>query len=490
MLQLRPPIVTVMGHVDHGKTSLLDAIRKTSVAEREHGGITQHIGAYKGNFEIHPSAKATERKQNSKFEITFIDTPGHEAFAKMRARGARVTDLVVLVVAASDGVMPQTKESLEHIKAAGVPFLVAINKIDLPGADPEKVKAQLAELGVLVEGYGGETVAVPVSAKTGEGVATLLEMIAILGEMQNLKADPEGRLEGIVIESRSDSRRGVTATVLVKNGTLRLGDRVQAEGVAGNVKAMFDDKGAPVKEASPSTPVEVLGLPKAPSAGTPVSLVGEAPEAAELPVAPSAPAEAAELSGQKLRVILRADVSGSLEALKGIVGEDVQVLSSGLGEVTDSDVLLAKTTGSIIYGFNVKVPAEAEKLAEEEKIVIRTFKIIYELADDLKGRVARFKNPSLGEQILGKAVIAAEFKIEGARIAGCRVTEGRINKSDTLHVSREGVVIGDVRLKTMKQKKTEVEEAKVNQEFGAILSPYIDFKIGDVLISFQGSLGS
>jgi translation initiation factor IF-2 len=464
-----------MGHVDHGKTSLLDAIRKTGVAAREYGGITQHIGAYQVEF----SVKGTKHK------ITFIDTPGHAAFTKMRARGAQVTDLVVLVVAASDGVMPQTKESLEHIKAAGIPFLVAINKIDLPEADINKVKSQLAEIGVLVEGYGGEIVAVPVSAKTSEGLTALLEMITLLGEMQSLKADPEGLLEGVVLESRSDSRHGVTATILVKNGTLKIGEEVKAENSTGKVKAMFDQSGKSVSLAGPSLPVEVLGLNQVPPAGAVVSSLKSGGISGVVATSEDSLITPSKAGEDKFKVILKADVSGSLEALLGMIDSDVQIIACGLDVISESDVLLAKTTNSLIYGFNIKPSASAEKLANEEKVEIRVFRIIYELAEDLKKQVLFFKNPHLAEKIIGKASILAEFKINQDRIAGCRVTEGKIAKNDSLHIVRAEVIIGDTRIKSLRIKKDEVAEVRLNQEFGAILHPYIDFKIGDVLVSYQ-----
>lgn len=501
MVETRPPIVAVLGHVDHGKTSLLDAIRKTTVAVREHGGITQHIGAYEGEFKIQSfggtqdDPEQRRMGQNAKVKITFIDTPGHAAFAKMRARGANVADIAILVVAANDGVMFQTKESIEHIKAAGIPMIVAINKVDLPEADVEKVKGQLVEVGVLVEGYGGEVVAVPVSAKTGEGVDHLLEMISLLGEMQNLKADPDGQLEGVVIESRMDSRRGVTATVLVRNGTLRVGDTVEAEDVSGKMKALFKEGGESVILAGPSVPVEVLGLSAAPAVGVKISRVIDGKSSnisVAAPVVGEVKAESGGKNGesQKLKIILKADVAGSMEALKGELGRDVEIVSVGLGDVSDSDVLLARSTGSTIYGFNVKFPAATEKLAEEENVKVKTFRVIYELVEEVRKRVALLQDPSLGEEVLGRATVVAEFKIDGVRVAGCKVSEGKVGKNNDLHVTRGGEALANVRLKSLRHKKEDIEEAKINEEFGAVFSPYVDFKIGDMLISYRNLSGS
>lgn len=473
MLTSRPPIVTFMGHVDHGKTSLLDAVRSTNVAAREHGGITQAIGAYQVEFET----------KNGLNKVTFIDTPGHAAFSKMRARGAKVTDLVVLVISSSDGVMPQTKESLDLIKAAGVPYVIALNKVDLPEADIKKVKDQLSQIGVSVEGYGGEVVALPVSAKTGQGVKELLEMIVLLGQMQNLEGDPEGKLEAVVIESRSDSRRGNTATILVRNGSLKVGQKIFIDGVESKIRALFDENANGVTLAGPSMPVEVLGLTVLPPVGAVVA-------SQDLPTTQNLPTQRPSLIPQetdnKLKIILKADVAGSLEALRGLVNDrDIAVLTDGIGEISDSDVLLAKTTGAVVYGFNVKCSSSAEKLAQEDRVKLKTFKIIYELFDDLEKRVRLMRNPNLGEIVLGQATIIAEFKIDSDRIAGCKVTEGRIAKSDTIHIIRGGQVLSNIRLKSMKHQKVESQEARLNQEFGAIFSPYVDFKIGDVLVSFE-----
>jgi len=474
--------VAVLGHVDHGKTSLLDAIRKTTVAVREHGGITQHIGAYEGEFNI----------GDQKLRLTFIDTPGHAAFAKMRARGANVADIAVLVVAANDGVMHQTKESIDHIKTAGIPMIVAINKVDLPEADVDKVKGQLAEVGVLVEGYGGEVVAVPVSAKTGTGLSQLLEMISLLGEMQGLKADPDGPLEGVVIESRLDSRRGATATIVVRNGTLKVGDEIEAEGVSGKVKALFKGEGQTTQTAGPSVPVEALGLSAVPAIGARIKLMHEGrPFGTQVQTPKFEDTSKEKEDDQKrLRVILKVDVAGSMEAVRGELGKDIDVTAAGLGDISDSDILLARSTGSIIYGFGVKLPSATERLVEEEKVKVMTFRVIYELIEDVRKRVMMLRNPSLGEEVLGKATVVAEFKIDAARIAGCKVTEGKISKNSYLHIMRSSQLVADSRLKSLKHKKEDVEEVKINEEFGAVFNPYVDFEIGDVLISYLNLSGS
>jgi translation initiation factor IF-2 len=472
-MQPRPPIVTVMGHVDHGKTSLLDAIRRTDVAAREHGGITQHIGAYQVDI-------ATGE---SRGEITFIDTPGHAAFAKMRSRGAVVTDIAVLVVAADDGVMPQTKESIQHLQAAKVPFLVALNKIDLPGAAPEKVKSQLAEAGVLVEGYGGDVVTVPVSAKTGKGIDQLLEMIALLGQMQNIEADAAGPFAGTVIESTTDSHRGPVATIIVRNGTLRVGDLIRCEAVAGKVRGLTDAGGKVVKEAGPSMPVEMTGFSAVPPVGGQVVTWSGDPVAAiqeKKPVPTVAEDEIRHLS-----IIIKADTAGTLEAISGALEPEVSVLARGLGDINESDVLLAKTTNSLLYGFNVRSPGSVIKLAEGEHVRILTFKIIYELLEDTQKRVLFLKNPALAEEITGKATIIAQFTAEGLPVAGCRVTEGKISRNDTAHLYRGQDLVQDVKFHSLKHIKENIMEARAGAEFGLVFSGTVDFKLGDVIASYR-----
>jgi translation initiation factor IF-2 len=463
----RPPIVAVLGHVDHGKTTLLDKIRKTKVAQKEAGGMTQSIGATQVDFKGK--------------KITFVDTPGHAAFSKMRARGAQVTDFVVLVVAADDGVMPQTIESLKHIQEAKVPFLVAINKIDLGGAEPEKVKKQLADNGVKVEGYGGDVVVVPVSAKTGEGVEELMEMILLLAEMAEIKAEPEGELEAVVIESKKD-RRGSVGTVIVRNGTLKVGDKIMVEQVPAKVRGLLDEKGKPVKKAGPGMPVEVLGFAQVPPVGAKVTRVEELPAIlASIPSGTKPPKDKAE--EKKLKVILKADSLGSLEAVKGSLGETVFLVHAGVGEIIDADIFLAKTTGAVIVGYQVKVAPALRKLAEDEGVIIKTYKIIYELLDDLEESALKAMESSPDETVTGKAKIIAEFVRGEEKVAGCQVLEGKIRKKDKVRLLRGNQVLGAIKIASMKHQREKIQEAKPGIEFGAIFSPPLDFKVGDMLIS-------
>lgn len=469
-LQETAPVVVILGHIDHGKTTLLSKIRERDLTKKEFGGITQHIGAY-------------QVKHQGK-QITFIDTPGHVAFSKMRARGAKVTDLVVLVIAADDGVMPQTRESLEHIRAAKVPFLVAINKIDLPQANPKMVKEQLQKEMVLVEDLGGDVVCVEVSAKTGKGIDELLEMILLLAEMEGLRKDAAGSLEAVVIESSLDYRRGPISTVLVKNGSLRVGDEIKAEGFLGKVKAMFDENGKRVKEAGPSKPVEVLGFKEVPLIGSKVAKVG-ASEAIKKEVVKKKDKPKSFADKGKFKIVLKSDVKGTLEALVDSLPDEVQLIFQAVGDVNESDVLFAATTGAEIIGFNVRIPSGVAKLAETERVKIRPYNIIYELLEDIKRQLTK---PEISEEILGEAEIVAEFENEKERIAGCRVKEGRITKEDKLRLQRGEKILGNMKIKTMKHKKEDITEATKGKEFGAVFVPLLDFKIGDVIISYNRSV--
>ncbi len=462
----RPPIVAVLGHVDHGKTTLLDFIRKTRVALREAGGITQKIGAY----QVEVDSK----------KITFIDTPGHQAFSKMRSRGANVADLVVLVVAADDGVMPQTLESLEHIKTAKVPFLVAINKIDIAGTDIEKIKKQLADNEIKVEGHGGDIVCVPVSAKTGQGVKDLLEMILLLAEMEEIKGSSQAPLEAVVIESKME-KGGPVGTMIVKNGTLGIGEQILVENVPTKVRGILDENGKNQTLAQPGQPVEVIGFSAVPPIGAKVTKA-EGATAKGIPVQKTEKIEIPDEAKDKLKIILRADSKGSLEAVKESLPESVFVVFSGVGNILESDILLAQTIKAQVFGFNVKASSEVEKLGETEKVRVKTYKIIYELLEELE-------KESLGEiseekETLGKAVILKEFEIGGSRIAGCRVLEGRINQADRIILQRGEREIGKTKISSMKHQKTEISESRQGEEFGAIFSPLLDFKVGDMLISF------
>lgn len=466
-LKRRPPIVAVLGHIDHGKTTLLDYIRKTRVAAREKGGITQSIGAYQ--------VEADGKK------ITFIDTPGHLVFAKMRARGGFSSDLVVLVIAADDGVMPQTKESLEHIRKAKVPFLVAVNKIDLPSADVEKVYKQLEKEKILVEAHGGKIVSVPCSAKTGKGVDDLLEMILLLGEMIELKSVPEGPLEAVVIESRM-GKAGPQAAILIKNGTLKVGDQIIVEGYQAKVRALMDERGKRASEAGPSKPVEVLGFSKSPPVGAKVLRVESLSKEEKTLPKPllSLPEESDE---GKFKIILKSDSLGSLEAARDSLPEEVFVIKSEVGDITDSDIMLAQTTEAVVFGFKVRLSLPVKKLAEEEGVKVKTYEIIYKFLEELQEEILKKAEGEEEEKILSKAEIIAEFPYGERRIAGCRVLEGEIARTDKLRLERDSKLIGRVKISSMKHLSQDVKVAKKDSEFGAIFRPDIDFKIGDMLIS-------
>lgn len=477
----RPPVVVVLGHVDHGKTTLLDKIRQTNVVAKEFGGITQHIGAYQVSFTPRPTAQ--EPKPSPKM-ITFIDTPGHAAFSEMRSRGAKVADLAILVIAADEGVKPQTLESLKYISQTKIPYLVAINKIDLPNINLEKVKKSLVKDGILIEGYGGNVVSLPISAKTGKGIDELLEMLILLAEMQELRGDVQVELEAVVIESKIDSRRGPLATILVRNGSLKIGDQIETEGTFAKIKAMFNENGQPVRLAGPSKPVEVLGFKSAPQIGSQVKRTTKVFVAPFEKPKPEL-VKKKESKERKLSLIVKTDVAGTLEAILAGLPKDIQVIDSGVGEVNESNVLLAQTTGAEIVAFNVKAPVRVKKLAETEKVKISFYQVIYKLFEEIEEKIRKFCQPSAGEEIVGKAEILKEFKIDKEKIAGCRVIEGEIKKAERLHLMRQDKLIGDCRIKSMKTGKLDIEQAKTGEEFGAILSPRLDFNLGDMLVCFR-----
>jgi len=469
-LQKKPPVVTIMGHVDHGKTSLLDFIRKTKLVAKEVGEITQTINAYQ--------IKVGEEK------ITFIDTPGHEAFSKMRLRGVQVANLVVLVVAANDGVMQQTKESLEIIKEANVPFLVAITKIDLPDASIEKVKTQLSEVGVFVEGYGGKVVTVPISVKTGEGVDQLLEMILLTVEMEDLKADPEGNFEACVIESKADKLCGPLVNLIINNGSLRKGDEILADGVWAKVKMLRDEWGKIKEIALPADPVQVLGFSGLPKVGSIVTGAGSPQERASLG-SQNEPGSKIEAEEGVLKIILKADVSGSLEAISNSLPEKIFILEKSVGEITESDVLKAKTLNAEIFGFGLSLNSGVKKLAETEKVSIRTYRIIYDLLKELEEISSGKANLEKKRKILGKAQIVAIFEMKGDKIAGCRLEEGKINKSSLVLLKRGEEEIGETRITSFKEGKQDINEVTEGMEFGAVFSDKLDFQPGDMLISYS-----
>ncbi len=495
-LRPRPPVITVMGHVDHGKTSLLDAIRQTKVVAGEAGGITQHIGAYQVQTDNGP--------------ITFLDTPGHEAFSSMRARGAQATDIVVLVVAADDGVKPQTVEAISHAKAAEVPIIVAINKIDKPEADPTRVRTELMQHEVFVESMGGDVLDVEVSAKTGQGLEDLLETIALQAELMELKANPDRPAEGLVIEAKLEKGRGPVATVLVQRGTLRVGDIVVAGTAWGRVRALIDDTGQRVKEAAPSTPVEVLGFHGVPEAGDVLHVVeseARAREIAEYRERKKREAKGAAMRKASLEqlmnqmkegelkefpVLVKADVQGSAEAivqaLEKLGNEEVRarIVHYGVGGISESDVQLAAATGAVILGFNVRADRKARELAEREGIEIRYYNIIYDLVDDMKAAMSGLLEPEIRETHLGNAEVLEVFKVSGVgRVAGCRVTEGVVRRGEHVRLIRDNVVIHEGRLASLKRFKDEVEEVPAGQECGMAFENFQDIKKGDMVECFR-----
>jgi translation initiation factor IF-2 len=494
----RPPVVTVMGHVDHGKTSLLDSIREADVAAGEAGGITQHIGAY----EAHLDGK----------RIVFIDTPGHEAFTRMRARGAKVTDIVVLVVAADDGMMPQTEEAISHARAANVPIIVAINKIDKPDAQPERVKRQLADKGLMPEEWGGETVMVEVSARTKKNVEKLLEMILLVGDLRELKADPDAPASGAVLESRMDKGRGPVATVLVQNGTLHVGDVFIVGAVYGKVRAMFDDRGQAIKQAAPSTPVEVLGLQGVPEAGDQFQVADEAKarhiveyrqakqrEASLAKTASSGRLTLDQLHEQlragevkELPVVVKADVQGSVEVLTEMLPKlsndevNLKVIQASVGAVTETDVLLASASNAIIIAFNVRPERKATELAQREGVDIRLHTIIYEVQDELKKAVAGLLAPVIKETYLGRAEVRNTFRVKGAgMIAGCSVQDGILKRDADVRVLRDNVVIYTGKVSSLRRFKDDVNEVRQGFECGVGVSNFADVKVGDILECFK-----
>jgi translation initiation factor IF-2 len=493
----RAPVVTIMGHVDHGKTSLLDAIRETEVAAGEAGGITQHIGAYQ---------VATPNGQR----ITFIDTPGHEAFTAMRARGAKVTDIVVLVVAADDGVMPQTVEAINHAKAAHVPLIVAINKMDKPNADPNRVRTDLLQHEVIVESMSGETLEVPVSALQRTGLDRLLEAIQLQAELLDLKANPNRSAEGVVIEAKLERGRGPVGTVLVQRGTLRVGDIIVAGSAWGRVRALIDDRAEPVASAGPSVPVEILGFDSAPEAGDPFAVVESEGRAREITdyrmrkrrqtLGSAGTARTLEQMMQQLKeagrkefpLLVKGDVQGSVEAIAGAlrkIGNDeveARIVHSGVGGVTESDIALANASKAVVIGFNVRANTQAKMLADQSGVEIRYYNIIYDLVDDVRAAMSGLLAPTLREVFLGNAQILEVFNISKVgKVAGCRVTEGKVERGAKVRLIRDNVVIHEGTLSTLKRFKDEVREVPAGQECGMAFANYQDIRAGDVIECFN-----
>ncbi|MGN0180069.1 MAG: translation initiation factor IF-2 [Monoglobaceae bacterium] len=494
-LKPRSPVVVVMGHVDHGKTSLLDSIRNTNVTDGEFGGITQHIGAHR--------VRVGDRK------ITFLDTPGHEAFTAMRARGAMVTDIAILVVAADDGIMPQTIEAINHARAAEVSIIVAINKIDKEGANPDRVKQELTEHGLVPEEWGGDTICVEVSAKQGTNIDTLLEMVLLVADMRELKANPDRAAKGTVIESKLDKGRGPVATVLVQNGTLRVGDIVVAGTAVGHVRAMNDDKGKSVKKAGPSIPVEILGLSEVPEGGDLFYVVDDERKAREVvenrkfKEKQSRQQKAAAVSldnlfehieagkVKELNIIVKADVQGSVEAVSqslGRISNDevrVNVIHGAVGAVTESDVMLASASGAIIVGFNVRPTSGASQAAENSDVDIRLYRVIYDAIEDIEKALKGMLEPTFREAVTGHAEIRTTFRVSGVgTIGGAYVTDGKITRSSKVRVVRDGIVIHEGELASLKRFKDDVKEVASGYECGLSIDKYNDIKDGDVIEAY------
>ena len=496
-LKPRPPVVTVMGHVDHGKTSLLDAIRSEDVAAGEAGGITQHIGAYK--------------VQVNNRSVVFIDTPGHEAFTRMRARGAKVTDIVVLVVAADDGVMPQTKEAIDHAKAANVSIVVAINKIDKPEAQPERVKRQLADNGLLPAEWGGDTEFVEVSAKQKTGIEKLLETLLLVADLRELRANPDAPATGTVLESRVDKGRGPVATILVQNGTLKPSDFFICGAVFGKVRAMFDDHGRTVADATPSTPVEVLGLQGVPDAGDNFQVTDEAKarHIVEYRQGKQRDAAMARTSGaritldqlheqlksgdvKELGIVIKGDVQGSVEVLGEMLPKlstdqvKLKIIGSGVGAVTENDILLASASGAIVIAFGVRPDRKALELAQQEHVDVRTHTIIYEVSDELKKAMEGLLEPVIQETYVGRAEVRNTFRVKGAgTVAGCYVVDGVLKRDGQVRVVRDGAIIYTSKLSSLKRFKDDASEVRTGFECGAGIANFNDVKVGDILECFQ-----
>ncbi|MBU5482786.1 translation initiation factor IF-2 [Clostridium sp. MSJ-11] len=491
----RPPVVTVMGHVDHGKTSLLDAIRKEKVASSEAGGITQHIGAY-----------TVEIKGE---KITFLDTPGHEAFTAMRARGAQITDIVILVVAADDGLMPQTREAINHCKAANVPMIIAINKMDKPTANPDRVKQQLADENLLAEDWGGDTITVPVSAHTREGIDNLLEMVILTSEMEELKANSHRNAKGTVIEAKLDKGRGPVASLLVQNGTLNVGDSILVGTTYGRIRAMFDDKGKRIKSAGPSIPVEILGLSEVPSAGDRFNEVKDEKTAREMAEKRKEKTRSEYLQSthkvsledlysqikegkiKELNIIVKADVQGSVEAVKQSFEKlsadevKVRVIHGGVGAITETDVTLANASNAIIIGFNVRPDNNAIAIADRENVEIKTYRVIYTAIEDIKAAMIGMLEPDYKEVILGRAEVRQTYKVSNVgTVAGCYVLNGKILRNASVRVLREGIVIFESGLSSLKRFKDDAKEVASGYECGMMIEKFNDIKEGDIIEAY------
>lgn len=470
----RQPTVAILGHVDHGKTTLLDYIRSTHRQEKEAGGITQSIGAYEAEYKGQ--------------KLTFVDTPGHAAFSKMRSRGANIADIAVLVIAAEDGVKPQTLESIKHIKDAGIPYIVAITKIDKPGNTPDLAKAELTQAEVFVEGYGGNTPAVALSGKTGKGVDELLENILLLSELEELPYDDKGELVAPIIEAQKDMKKGVTVSVIVKQGILRVGEEVGTSSASGKIRAIFDDSGRSIKEVLPGKPALILGFKDLPLVGEVVS-PGLSHDTVEVNTSEnedkSEELELEEAPVGRLNVIIRADTLGSLEAIKNSLSPEVNIILSGTGDISESDVLLAISTGSIILGFAVRANNSVLKLAELDNIVVKKYKIIYELLEYLEKKVLRILEPTIDEEELGSATVLKVFEINKELVAGCHVDSGRLEQGDIVHVKKVEGSTKEAKIKSIRVGKDEVKKVEAGKECGVLLFPNLDIDKKDVIIPYK-----
>jgi len=465
----RAPIITVMGHIDHGKTSLLDAIKKSHIAAKESGGITQHIGAYQISHKGRP--------------LTFIDTPGHAAFAAMRSRGVKVTDIVILVIDAVEGIKPQTKECLDHIKTSKVPFLIALNKIDLPNAYPDVVKKQLSENNIAVEGFGGDIVCVPVSAKTKKGIDDLLEMILLSADMLELENKPDSDLKAVVIESSLDKNRGPLATVIVKSGQIKIGTDLFTDQTTAKIKAIFDADGKTLSCVNPGQPAQILGFKSIPSVGALVTSSARSNLAENKPK-PIKPIKE-EKDQTSLKIILKSDAAGTLEAITQNLGDEVTLISKGVGDINESDVALAQSTGAKVIGFRVKTTSSASRLAEIEKIFIMSYPLIHELLDDLQAQILKLLEPTIDEALLGEAKILAEFTVKSNQIAGCEVISGKFSVGDLIHLKRAKDQIASSKIKSIHSGKDSIDKAKKGDQCGFSFTTPLAFKIKDILIAYK-----
>lgn len=495
-LQPRPPVITIMGHVDHGKTTLLDTIRKTHVTGEEFGGITQHIGAYQ--------VKVKGKK------VTFLDTPGHEAFTSMRARGAQVTDIVIIVVAADDGVMPQTKEAVDHAKAAGVPIVVAVNKMDKPGANPDRIMSEMSDLGIMPEEWGGDTIFAKISAKTGEGVSDLLETMLLVAEMQELKANPDALASGTVIEAKLDKGRGPVATLLVQRGTLHTGDSIVVGSSYGRVRKMTNDRGMEIKSAEPSCPVEIIGLNDVPRAGDVFMTYPNYKKAQEIAshrLEKQIEKERNQTSAmsledlakkveegdiQEINVLIKADVQGSAEALKASMEKldvdtvRVNVIRSTVGTISESDIMLASASNALIYGFNIRPSAAIRKKAEEEGVEIRLHNIIYKALEELEGAMKGLLAPVYEEVVIGQAEVRQIYKVSKVgTIAGCMVTDGCVKRDCKVRLIRDGIVIYEGKLGSLRRFENDAKEVNNGFECGMTIENYNDIKVDDIIEAYE-----